>query len=151
MNTLLAKINWTYDKRTHWFRSVFRIILGFFLFFAGISHLTVSRLEFVAQVSHWLPLPDDLVVILSGVAEITLGLALVLLPKWKALTGWIVAFFFVLIFPGNIAQYINQTDAFGLNTDGARFIRLFFQPLLVLWSLWSTGADEAFRNHKQSI
>jgi uncharacterized membrane protein len=53
--------------------------------------------------------------------------------------GLIVAIFFILIFPGNINQYVNGVDAFGLDTDQKRLIRLFFQPLLVVWALWSTG------------
>ena len=149
INSHFKKIRWSIGVKTHWFRTIFRIFLGLILLFTGISHLTVSKLEFVAQVPHWVPLPDDLVVVLSGIAEIMLGLALVMLPKWKALIGWVTAIFFILIFPGNIAQYLNQTDAFGLNTDMARFIRLFFQPVLVLWALWSTGACVAFRNRKK--
>jgi len=62
------------------------------------------------------------------------------------MVGWIVAAFFILIFPGNISQYINGIDAFGLHTDNARLIRLAFQPLLVIWALWSTGAWHAWRN-----
>lgn len=141
-------LQWGYGVRTHWARSLFRVLLGLNLFCAGISHLTFSRLEFVAQVPSWLPLPEDLVVVLSGIVEIALGLSLVALPKWKALIGWIVAIFFVLIFPGNISQYTNQIDAFGLNTDMARFIRLFFQPVLIAWALWSTAAFKAYLNFR---
>ena len=54
--------------------------------------------------------------------------------------GWLVAGLFVAVFPGNVAQYVEGVDAFGLDSDGARLTRLFFQPLLVLWALWSTGA-----------
>ena len=76
----------------------------------------------------------------SGVVEILLGVALVLAPRrFRPALGWIVAVFFVAVFPGNISQYVTQTDGFGLDTDQARLIRLFFQPLLVLWALWSTG------------
>ena len=49
------------------------------------------------------------------------------------------------MFPGNIEQFVSGTDAFGLNTDLARGIRLLFQPLLVVWALWSTGAWKAWR------
>lgn len=139
---------WAYDYKTHWIPSVFRIFLGLNLLFAGIGHLTFARLEFVAQVPNWVPLPTDLVVVLSGIAEIGLGLALAALPKWKVLAGWATAIFFVLIFPGNIAQYINGVDAFGLDSDQARLIRLFFQPVLIVWALWSTGAWKAFKNRK---
>ena len=117
-----------------------RVILGLFLLFAGISHLTVGRQEFVAQVPDWLPLGDDLVVVGSGVVELALGASLIALPRHRVAVGWIVAAFFVAIFPGNISQYVNQVDAFGLTSDLARAVRLVFQPLLVLWALWSTGA-----------
>jgi len=121
-------------------QTVCRVLLGAFLIFAGISHLTVARAEFLAQVPAWLPLAGDLVVVLSGIAEIVLGLALILMFKQRVLVGMAAAAFFVLIFPGNISQYVNRIDAFGLNTDQARFIRLFFQPVLIMWALWSTGA-----------
>lgn len=130
--------------------SIFRVFLGISLLYAGISHLTFARQEFVAQVPLWVPLESDLVVILSGLVEIVLGLMLILFYKWKVFVGWIVALFFVLIFPGNLAQYSNQADAFGLNTDQARFIRLFFQPVLILWALWSTGALKALSNYNKS-
>jgi uncharacterized membrane protein len=125
-------------------KAIFRILLGASLLFAGISHLTVARTEFLAQVPTWLPVNADLVVVLSGVAEITLGLALIFLARQRAWVGLATAAFFVLIFPGNISQYVNQIDAFGLDTDQARFMRLFFQPVLVLWALWSTDAWRVF-------
>jgi uncharacterized membrane protein len=124
-------------------RTIFRILLGVFLVFTGVNHLTFARVEFLAQVPPWIPLDGDLVVVLSGIAEIVLGLGLVFLRKFRVLVGLATALFFVLIFPGNISQYVNRIDAFGLNTDQARFIRLFFQPVLVIWALWATGAWRA--------
>jgi len=147
---LSEKLQWSYAVQTSIFRTVFRILLGLFLTYAGISHLSFSRSEFLAQVPNWVPLSNDLVVLLSGFVEISIGLALIVLPKWKALTGCIAATFFVLIFPGNISQYINQVSAFGLNTDTARFIRLLFQPALVAWALWSTGAYKAYINRNNN-
>lgn len=134
------------DPDTGMVRTGFRILLGVMLLFAGISHLTFARQEFLAQVPTWLPVNGDLVVVLSGIVEIILGASLVALGRYRAIIGWIVAAFFVAIFPGNISQYINGIDAFGLNTDTDRFIRLFFQPVLVVWALWSTGAWQAWRN-----
>lgn len=113
---------------------------------AGTSHLTWARTEFQAQVPHWVPLPIDLVVILSGIVEILLGLSLIFLARQRVLVGWVVATFFVLVFPGNIAQYLNHADGFGLDTDLARGMRLLFQPVLVAWALWSTGAWAAWRH-----
>ncbi len=107
---------------------------------AAVGHFTFQRQEFQAQVPDWVPLGKDLVVILSGIAELLLGLAMVSWTRQKVRVGMALAIFYVLIFPGNIAQYSNGTDAFGLDTDGKRLIRLFFQPVLILWALWSTGA-----------
>ena len=122
-----------------------RLLLGAALIFAGIGHFTFSRETFQAQVPTWLPLDPDFVVLASGVVEITLGIALTSLGRHVALVGLVTALFFIAIFPGNISQYLTHTDAFGLNTDEARLIRLFFQPLLVLWALWSTGAWQWIR------
>ena len=121
-------------------RFIARILLGAALIFAGTSHLTFARLTFQAQVPAWLPLDKDFVVIASGVVEISLGLGLLILFRYSPLVGILTALFFVAIFPGNISQYLTHTDAFGLNTDESRLIRLFFQPVLVFWALWSTGA-----------
>ena len=126
-------------------RTIARVILGAFLLFAGIGHLTRQREEFQAQVPTWIPLDPDFVVVASGVVEIALGLALIALPRYRVPIGWIVAAFFVAVFPGNISQYVTGTDAFGLDTDQARLIRLFFQPVLIVWALWSTGAWAAWR------
>lgn len=121
------------------------VALGSFLAFAGTSHLTFAREEFQAQVPAWVPVDDDVVVLLSGVAELSLGAALILLRRRRVPVGLAVAAFFIAIFPGNISQYVTHTDAFGLTTDRSRLVRLFFQPLLVLWALWSTGAWQAVR------
>ena len=119
---------------------VSQVVLGLVLAYAGFTHLTSSRLEFQAQVPTVLRDYADFVVLASGVVEIVLGLSLVGLWLYRVQVGWIVAAFFVAVFPGNISQYINHVDAFGLDSDRARLIRLFFQPLLVIWALWSTGA-----------
>lgn len=130
-------------------RTIARLLLGAGLVFTGIAHLTFAREEVVAQVPRWLPLPTDLVVVASGVVEIALGLAL-LVGRHRVAVGWTVAAFFVAIFPGNIEQFVRGTDAFGLDTDLARGIRLLFQPLLVLVALWSTGAWAAWRARRRS-
>lgn len=127
-------------------QNILRIILGAFMLFAGISHLTFNRIEFQAQVPDWLPFSKDFVVLASGVVEIIFGLAIIFLQSQRANIGLALALFFVLIYLGNISQYLNHTDAFGaLNSDKARLIRLFFQPVLIAWALWSTGAWKAWR------
>lgn len=131
-------------------QKVFRILLALFMIFAGYSHLTFNRIDFQAQVPDWLPLSKDLVVILSGIVEIALGLALLLWKKQRVIVGWALALFFVLVFPGNISQYLDGKDAFGsLDSDRARLIRLFFQPVLIAWALWSAGSWQAWRNNRR--
>jgi uncharacterized membrane protein len=128
---------------------IFRILLSIFMVYAGFSHLTFNRVDFQAQVPDWLPLSKDLVVLLSGIIEMALGLGLAFWKKERVTFGWALALFFVLVFPGNIAQYLDQKDAFGaLDSDNARLIRLFFQPILIAWALWSTGAYKNWRTSK---
>jgi uncharacterized membrane protein len=97
----------------------------------------------------WVPLSKDLVVILSGLVEMVLGLTLLLWKKQLTNIGWALALFFILVFPGNVSQYLEGRDAFGaLNSDRARLIRLVFQPVLIAWALWSAGSWKAWRTSK---
>ena len=135
----------TRPTRTSIPRLIGRLTLGAFLLFAGISHLAWNREAFLAQVPTWLPLEGDFVVVASGLVEITLGLSLLLLARYQVRVGWVVALFVLAIFPGNISQFVTATDSFGLDSDLSRGIRLLFQPVLVAWALWSTGAWRAWR------
>ena len=130
-------------------KPLLQLLLGAFLTSAGISHLGSNRTEFLAQVPTWLPLNADFVVVASGIVEITLGISLItttfILKQYRKQVGIVVAIFFILIFPGNINQYLNQIDAFGLDTDQKRLLRLFFQPPLVIWAIWCTGASSNLR------
>jgi uncharacterized membrane protein len=127
-------------------QNIFRILLAIFMVYAGFSHLTFNRMDFQAQVPDWIPMSKDLVVILSGIVEMALGLGLAFWKNNRVNFGWGLALFFILVYPGNIAQYLDGKDAFGaLDSDRARLIRLFFQPVLILWALWSVGSWKAWR------
>jgi uncharacterized membrane protein len=129
-------------------RTIARVVLGGFLGYTGVSHLTVARKAFHAQVPPWIPLNADFVITASGVVEILLAIGLVVLTRWRVPVGCVVALFFVLIFPGNISQFVTHSNAFGLDSDLSRGIRLLFQPLLVVWALWCTGAWSALRHRR---
>ena len=105
-------------------------------------------MDFQAQVPGWFPIDDDVVVLVSGVVELALGTALIALGRYRVVVGVIVATFFVAVFPGNIAQWTDGTDAFGLDTDSKRFVRLLFQPVLVGWAAWSTAASGLLRRRR---
>ena len=121
-------------------QNIARILLGTMLITAGTGHLSFSRKEFQAQVPDWVPMDKDTVVLLSGVAEILLGASIAGLKKEKEITGIVAAAFFAAVFPGNIAQYKNEISAFGLDTNAKRIARLFFQPVLIGWALFGSGA-----------
>ncbi|WBL21482.1 DoxX family protein [Zunongwangia sp. HRR-M8] len=126
-------------------KSVLRIVMGSAMVFAGIAHLTFKRKEFQAQVPRWLPTDQktmDLTVLSSGIVEISLGLLMILWKEKKITTGLMLALFYILIFPGNISQYQNRINAFGLDSDTKRLVRLLFQPVLIYGALWTTGADK---------
>ncbi|MEU4563097.1 hypothetical protein AB0F72_32340 [Actinoplanes sp. NPDC023936] len=129
-------------------KKILQAALGATLAFAGTTHLTVAREEFQAQVPSWFPIDADLVVLASGVAEIGLGAALLTVWKqpYRGLVGAAAGTFFVVVFPGNVAQWLEHKDGFGLDTDTKRFVRLFFQPLLVAWALGATDAIPAVRS-----
>ena len=129
-------------------RRVPQIILGLALLYTGTAHLTTSRTEFQAQVPTVFKPWADQVVLTSGVAEIALGFGLIFMWKYRAQFGLATALFFVAIFWGNISQYLNHVDAFGLDSDRARLIRLFLQPLLVFWAIASTGAWQRYKSHR---
>ena len=130
-------------------QNIFRILLGLIMLYIGIAHLSFKRIEFQAQVPTWLATDEgmmDLVVLISGYIEIAFGILMILGGKLKVKTGIALGIFYILIFPGNINQYINEIDSLTLDSNHKRLIRLFFQPLLVLWAFWSSGALRYFKN-----
>ena len=130
-------------NKTNVVQNILRVLLGAFMLYAGIGHLTFLRIEFQAQVPTWITTDKafmDFIVLASGAVEIIFGILMIVGGKLKTKTGIALAIFYILIFPGNINQYVNQIDSFGLNTDKQRLIRLVFQPVLIIWALWSTGA-----------
>ena len=135
------------NNKTTTAQNVGRIILGLFILTTGIGHLTFQRVEFLAQVPPWLPFSPDFVVLASGIVEILLGISMLFLTKQRTTVGWLLAIFFILVFPGNIAQLMEHRDAFGFDSDFKRWLRLPMQPVLIFLALWSTGAWSKWRNN----
>jgi uncharacterized membrane protein len=140
--------------KTSFLQNAARIALGAAMILAGVGHLTFQRREFRAQVPRWLPTDpgfQDFVVLSSGVVEVAMGLATILLVKRKREMGITLAVFYVLVFPGNLSQYTYRVDGLGLDTDQKRFVRLFFQPMLIAWALWASGALDDIRTKRKLI
>ena len=130
--------------------TIARYLLALVLIITGVGHLTYARAGFQGQVPAWVPLDPDFVVLASGVVELAFAAALLFLPRWRVPVGWLLAAFFVAIFPGNISQFLTHTDSLGLDTEVARGVRLVFQPLLVVVALWSTGAWKWWREWRSA-
>ncbi len=129
-----------YTVHTNILQNVLRVVLGAMMTLAAIAHFTFARVGFQAQVPDWVPMDKDLVVILSGIVELGMGLCMIFWVKEKVRIGIVLGIFYVLVFPGNIAQYTNHISALHMDTDADRLRRLYFQPVLILWALWCTGA-----------
>jgi len=121
-------------------KAIARGVLGALMVVAGVAHF-VALDPFLLLVPSWVPWPTAIVWV-TGVMEIALGVALVLAPEGgpRRKVGWLLGVFLLAVFVGNISQAISGVDAFGLDTDAERWGRLVFQPLLIAWALWSTGA-----------
>lgn len=123
-------------------RALARWILALALGAIGIVHFVSTR-GFRVVVPDWATkatrLDKDAIVIASGAAEVALAVGLLALPKERGRMGVATAAFFVAVFPGNVHQWRTHRSTPGLDTEVRRFGRLFLQPLLVLWALWSTA------------
>ena len=139
LESFLKRFHKIFNMETNTIKTIAKYGLGAMLISAGIGHLTFARKEFQAQVPEWVPLEKDDTVVYSGIVEIAMGTAIIAAPKkYESLVGRLAAGLFTAVFPGNIAQYKNRKDSFGLNTDNKRFARLFMQPLLLLWAIKAT-------------
>ena len=139
LESFLNRFHEIFNMETNTIKTIAKYGLGAMLISAGIGHLTFARKEFQAQVPEWVPLEKDDTVVYSGIVEIAMGTAIIAAPKkYESLVGRLSAGLFTAVFPGNIAQYKNRKDSFGLNTDNKRFARLFMQPLLLLWAIKAT-------------
>lgn len=139
LESFLNRFHKIFNMETNTIKTIAKYGLGAMLISAGIGHLTFARKEFQAQVPEWVPLEKDDTVVYSGIVEIAMGTAIIAAPKkYESLVGRVAAGLFTAVFPGNIAQYKNRKDSFGLNTDNKRFARLFMQPLLLLWAIKAT-------------
>ncbi|MEV7608961.1 hypothetical protein AB0N61_05725 [Microbacterium sp. NPDC089320] len=132
-------------------RSLARWILALALGAIGIVHFVSTR-GFRVVVPDWATrltrLDKDAIVIASGAAEVALAAGLLLLPKERRRLGVATAAFFVAVFPGNVHQWRTHRSTPGLDTEARRFGRLFLQPLLVIWALWSTAEPSTERRRR---
>ena len=117
---------------------------------AGVVHLT-SADSFLPMLPPQLPARVP-IVWATGAVELALAAGLVAAPaRHRQRAGRALAIYLVAIFPANIYQAVAGTDAFGMTSSTARWLRLLFQPLLIVWALRSTkgGSHVVRRGHHQ--
>lgn len=116
-------------------------LLSAFIASSGVLHF-VKPENYLRIVPPSLPAPLALV-LLSGAAEIVLGVAL-LFPRRRPLAAWGIVALLVAVFPANVYMYRHS-----LETGGAAFEvdpsilywRLWLQPVFILWALSHTRRD----------
>ena len=110
-------------------------VMAAFYVFAGVMHF-VRPDVYLPMMPPYLPWPGPLV-FLSGVAEIALGLA-ILVPRLRPVAAWGIILLLIAVFPANIHIALNNVPLFG-NPEGAgiwNWVRLPMQGVLALWAWW---------------
>ena len=110
-------------------------VMAAFYVFAGVMHF-VRPDVYLPMMPPYLPWPGPLV-FLSGVAEVALGLA-ILVPRLRPVAAWGIILLLIAVFPANIHIALNNVPLFG-NPEGAgiwNWVRLPMQGVLALWAWW---------------
>ena len=107
---------------------------------AGVLHFILPEL-YVQIIPPFLPAALVLVY-LSGIAEIAVGIGL-LIPRTRQLAAWSTVALLVAIFPANIYMATHGVVIEGMPGGGdpselVRWGRLPLQGVLILWALWYT-------------
>ena len=116
---------------------VSRYIFSIFLVGAGLAHFLDPDF-YVSIMPPYLDYHLELVYG-SGVAEIVLGLALVIPPLTRP-AAWGIIALLIAVFPANIYLYQNQ-EIWPLEPL-IHLIRLPVQAVLILWAYWYTRPSD---------
>ncbi len=85
-----------------------RLIVAVVFVLAGVLHFVIAPF-YLAMMPPWLP-AHALLVQVSGVAEIVLGLG-VLIDRTRVMAGWGLLALLVAVFPANVQMLLNAIDA----------------------------------------
>ena len=116
------------------FRTVMKWILGLLFAAAGVNHFLMPATYVAIMPLYW-PWPLALVY-LSGVAEVALGV-LLLIPRYQSLAAWALIALLIAIFPANLHMALNP-DQFPDIPPVALWVRLPLQAALIAWADWFT-------------
>jgi uncharacterized membrane protein len=114
-------------------------LMGGFYILAGLNHFRAPDF-YLPMMPPYLPRHADLI-FLSGLAEIVLGVA-VLIPQFRQAAAWGIILLLIAVFPANIHIALHDVPLGGAaeGLGGWNWVRLPFQGVLILWAWWYTGA-----------
>ena len=115
-------------------KTVVRFFFGAFFIVAGVTHFT-NEAFFTSIVPPYLPWPVAIVYV-SGVAEIALGV-LLMIPASTALAGWGLIALLIVVFPANLHMAMNP-GLYPATSPTALLIRLPVQGVLIALAYWFT-------------
>ncbi len=111
-------------------------LYGAFYIVAGLNHFRDEGFYLKLMPDYipaWLHQPA---VFWSGVAEVVLGV-LLLIPRTTRVAAWGIIALLIAIFPANIYGWQHSEEIFGISRE-AHFLRLPLQAVLILWAWWYT-------------
>lgn len=119
-------------------------VMGPLYVLAGVMHFVRPDL-YLQIMPPYLP-AHLLLVLLSGVAEIVLGI-LVLVPRTRVLAAWGIIALLIAVFPANLymamenPQLVQLPGWLSQPSPTANWLRLPFQLVLIAWAWWYTRPD----------
>lgn len=120
-------------------KEIFRWLLAVLFVFAGVSHFLRPGF-YEAMVPPYLPSPH-LLVVLSGIAEIILGVML-LIPRFSRMAAWGLIALLIAVSPANIHMALHP-NLFPQFHPTSLWIRLPVQLVLMAWACWFTRRGDA--------
>lgn len=113
---------------------------------AGITHL-LDPTPFVQHLPVWVP-ARELLVVISGIAEIALGAALLTPPPFRRMAGLALAAYLVAVFPANVYVAVAGVEVDGQPGGLYPWLRLPLQVLFVWLAVWTTRAGTSARGRR---
>jgi uncharacterized membrane protein len=124
-----------------------RVGIGAAFVVAGVAHL-VAPAPFEQHLPTWIPAATALVV-LSGLVEIALGVALVMAHREPVHIGWGTAAYLIVVWPANVFVAVAGVDVDGQPGGVYPWVRVPLQVLFIAWALWATAAHGPERQRQR--
>ncbi len=118
-------------------KTTLKWLFAAFLVFAGVGHFLNEAFflkimpDYIPQVLH------RPAVLISGVAEILLGIGL-LIPRTQRLAAWGIIALLIAVFPANIYAWQHSEEIFNGLSKSKHFIRLPLQGVMIALAYWYT-------------